>query len=250
MRWSVPMMAAVAVFSAPLAGCKKKAVEVVEQTDQNTVEVALQVVAVSPGTIPDNRQTTVTVVGSGFVPGVTATLRSPATGVQPFPVQFRNGNQLDGNVPALAAGVYDVTVMLPDTTDATLPAALSVRSSGGGGGVTGSAVDSCRKVVLYFDTNSASVTSDSRALLQSLIPCFNSTQVGLQVQGHADERDTTDYNLALGQRRAQSVAQLLAELGVPHGRVSVTSFGEERPAERGSDEVSYSKNRRVEILVD
>jgi peptidoglycan-associated lipoprotein len=74
--------------------------------------------------------------------------------------------------------------------------------------------------------------------------------VALQVQGHADERDTTDFNLALGQRRAQSVAGTLVELGVPRQRVQVTSFGEERPVERGGGEGTWSKNRRVEILVE
>jgi peptidoglycan-associated lipoprotein len=243
MRTLVRMLAFAAVLLAP--GCKKKTTEVVEDNRQNTVEVALQVVAVSPGTIASGRQTTVTIVGAGFVPGVTARV-----GTQPLPVSFRNANQLDGNVPSLAAGVYDVSVTLPDTTEATLPAGLSVRGGEPGGGVGGAAIDQCRKVVLYFETNSAALTSESRSLLQGLVPCFNAFQIPLQVQGHADERDTTDYNLALGQRRAQSVAQTLAELGVARQRLVVTSFGEERPAERGSDEFSYSKNRRVEILVE
>lgn len=244
MRTLVPVLAFAAALLAP--GCKKKATEVVEgDGQQNTVEVALQVVAVSPGTVAAGRPTTVTVVGAGFVPGATARV-----GTQPLPVNFRNANQMDANVPSLAAGVYDVTVMLPDTTEATLPAGLSVRGGDAGGGLGGAAIDQCRKVVLYFDTNSAGLTPESRSLLQGLVPCFNSFQVPLQVQGHADERDTTDFNLALGQRRAQSVAAALAELGVSRQRLVVTSFGEERPAERGSDEVSYSKNRRVEILVE
>lgn len=236
--------ASLAATVALTTGCKKKVPDIVEDLHQNTVEVALQVVAVSPSTVAADRQTSATVVGSGFLPGTTVQV-----GNTPVTANFRNANQLDVNLPALSAGVYDVTVTLPDTTDARLPAGLTVRGPTSTG-VSGSVVDSCRKVVLYFDTNSASVTSDSRALLQTLVPCFNSTQVSLQVQGHADERDTTDYNLALGQRRAQSVAQLLVELGVARGRLVITSFGEERPAAPGADEVSWSKNRRVEILVD
>jgi len=242
MRKTLRLLALAAALSS--SGCKKKTTEVVEDTHQNTVEVALQVVAVSPGTIGAGRQTSVTIVGSGFLPGVTARV-----GDQSVTVSFRNANQLDANLPALNAGIYDVTVMLPDTTDATLPSGLSVRGTEVSG-IGGAAIDSCRKVVLYFDTNSSSLTPESRQLLTSLVPCFNSSQVALQVQGHADERDTTDFNLALGQRRAQSVAGTLVELGVPRQRVQVTSFGEERPVERGGGEGTWSKNRRVEILVE
>lgn len=241
-----PFLAFAAVLAVLASGCKKKATAVVgDDTHQNTVEVALQVVAVSPGTVAAGRQTSVTVVGAGFQTGSTVRV-----GHQPVTANFRNVNQLDVNLPALDAGVYDVSVMLPDTTEATLPAGLSVRGGETGGGYGGSAVDACRKVVLYFETDSSALTAESRQLLVSLVPCFNSTQVPMQVAGHADERDTTDYNLALGQRRALAVQQALVEAGVSRQRLQTTSFGEERPAERGAGEAVWSRNRRVEIPIE
>lgn len=243
MRTFVGALAVAAALVAP--GCKKKAPDVIEgEGAQNTVDVSLQVVAVSPGTVAAHRPTTVTLVGAGFVPGATArvgtTLLTPS---------FRSANQLDANLPALPPGVYDVGVTLPDTTDATLAAGLTVRG-GEAGAVGSSALDQCRTVVLYFETNSSTLTGASRQVLQQVVPCLQSSQVPLQVQGHADERDTTDYNLALGQRRAQAVADVLGELGVDRQRLVVTSYGEERPAERGAGEAAWAKNRRVEILVE
>ena len=70
------------------------------------------------------------------------------------------------------------------------------------------------------------------------------------MEGHADERGTTDYNVSLAQRRALSVADLLISGGVPSNRLVTTSYGEERPADSGFGETAWSKNRRVEITVD
>ena len=65
--------------------------------------------------------------------------------------------------------------------------------------------------------------------------------------GHADERGTREYNLALGQRRGEAVADYLRTLGVDSNRLTVRSYGEERPVALGSNEASWAKNRRVEI---
>ena len=68
-----------------------------------------------------------------------------------------------------------------------------------------------------------------------------------QLEGHADERGTREYNLALGQRRAETVADYLALNGINSSRITVKSYGEERPKETSQDEESFAKNRRVEI---
>jgi peptidoglycan-associated lipoprotein len=70
----------------------------------------------------------------------------------------------------------------------------------------------------------------------------------IAVQGHADERGSTEYNLALGQRRAQAVKDALRVLGVKEGQVEATSYGEEKPLAQGSDEAAWSKNRRAAIV--
>lgn len=67
------------------------------------------------------------------------------------------------------------------------------------------------------------------------------------LEGHADERGTPEYNLALGERRAKAVAQLLRTFGVANSQIEVVSFGEESPAALGHNEASWAKNRRVEL---
>ena len=69
----------------------------------------------------------------------------------------------------------------------------------------------------------------------------------LSVEGHTDERGGREYNLALGQKRAEAVARALALLGATQEQVEAVSYGEERPAETGGDEAAYAKNRRAEL---
>jgi peptidoglycan-associated lipoprotein len=67
------------------------------------------------------------------------------------------------------------------------------------------------------------------------------------IEGHTDERGGREYNLALGQKRAEAVAKSLTLLGVGDGQVEAVSFGKERPAVQGSDEAAWAKNRRAEL---
>jgi peptidoglycan-associated lipoprotein len=69
----------------------------------------------------------------------------------------------------------------------------------------------------------------------------------LQVEGHTDERGGREYNLALGQKRAESVAKSLALLGAADTQIEAVSFGKERPAAQGGDEAAWAKNRRAEL---
>ena len=71
---------------------------------------------------------------------------------------------------------------------------------------------------------------------------------GIQIQGHCDERGTSEYNLALGEQRARATMQYLQTLGVAEGRIKITTFGEERPAVAGTSEEAWSKNRRAEFV--
>jgi len=70
----------------------------------------------------------------------------------------------------------------------------------------------------------------------------------VRLEGHADERGSREYNIGLGERRAQAVRRLLLLQGVSAGQISTVSFGEERPAADGSSESAYAQNRRVEII--
>jgi peptidoglycan-associated lipoprotein len=101
---------------------------------------------------------------------------------------------------------------------------------------------------VYFEFDKSSLTSKSIQTLKSAVDALNeNSTIEVTLSGHADERGTREYNLALGQRRAESVSNYLVLNGINKSRITVKSFGEEKPLAYGQDEASYAKNRRVEI---
>lgn len=101
---------------------------------------------------------------------------------------------------------------------------------------------------VYFDFDKTNLTSKSLQTLKSVVDALNdNSQLDIVLSGHADERGTREYNLALGQRRADTVSQYLILNGVESNRITTKSYGEERPIANGQDEASYAKNRRVQI---
>jgi peptidoglycan-associated lipoprotein len=103
---------------------------------------------------------------------------------------------------------------------------------------------------VYFEFDSASLNAESKRALDDNSALMSQFQdIKIEVQGHADERGTTDYNLALGQKRADSVVQYLLAKGVSSSRVKSVSYGEERPADGRSTETSWAMNRRAEFVI-
>ncbi len=103
--------------------------------------------------------------------------------------------------------------------------------------------------VFYFGFDSSELSqSDREALSQHAEFMSIHPEVSVVVEGHADERGSREYNLALGERRAQVVSRLLSLQGVSRNQQQVISFGEERPVALGHDEKSWHLNRRVELL--
>ncbi len=103
---------------------------------------------------------------------------------------------------------------------------------------------------VYFATDSAILDSSSRtALTENAAILSKWPEIKVEVQGHADERGTTEYNLALGQRRAGAVTSWLAGNGVGGSRLAAVSYGEEMPLTPGSGETSWSQNRRAEFRI-
>ena len=104
---------------------------------------------------------------------------------------------------------------------------------------------------VFFDFDRYDLRPDAQATVQALSAWLNSNpQVTLTVEGHADERGTRDYNLAIGERRANSVRQYLTSLGINANRPAIVSYGEERPEALGSDEASWARNRRAVFVVN
>ncbi len=149
---------------------------------------------------------------------------------------------------------------------AVLLAACSTAGSGSGGAssggastatVTGPVPGSQEHLVVnvgdrvFFDLDKSDLKPEARATAESVATWMNSyPAVAVTIEGHADERGTREYNLALGERRANSVRDYLVALGVNANRLSTISYGKERPAVLGSNEDSWTQNRRGVFVVN
>jgi peptidoglycan-associated lipoprotein len=103
---------------------------------------------------------------------------------------------------------------------------------------------------VYFDYDEAAIRADAQESLARKVPILRANPVArLRVSGHADERGSVEYNLALGMRRAASAREYLAGFGIPPERFEVVSFGEDRPADSSSGESAWARNRRAEFVV-
>ena len=98
---------------------------------------------------------------------------------------------------------------------------------------------------VFFATNESILTTASRETLRAQAAWLRqNSSINVVVEGHADERGTREYNLALGERRANSAKDYLMTYGISSDRISVLSYGKERPVDAGSNTLAWSKNRR------
>jgi peptidoglycan-associated lipoprotein len=101
---------------------------------------------------------------------------------------------------------------------------------------------------VYFDYDSNAVKDEFRGLVQAHSRYMSDKRDSrVRIEGNCDERGSREYNLALGQRRAESVKKVMTVLGVSDGRIETTSYGEEKPVATGHDEQSWAQNRRADI---
>lgn len=106
-----------------------------------------------------------------------------------------------------------------------------------------------RENIVYFEFDSSDLSREARSIVEKHADFLTSNpDVNVRLEGHTDERGTREYNIGLGERRAQAVARVLTARGVSGDQFSVVSYGEERPAVAGSNEQAWAKNRRVEIV--
>jgi peptidoglycan-associated lipoprotein len=104
---------------------------------------------------------------------------------------------------------------------------------------------------VFFDYDKSDIKAEGRQVLQRQADWLKkNANVTVTVEGHADERGTREYNLALGERRATAVKKMLVALGVPANRVSTISYGKERPAVVGSNEAAWAQNRRGVTVIN
>ncbi len=158
-----------------------------------------------------------------------------------------------------AAAITGCSSTPEDTTDNTASAApvedYSAQDSEVDGGAMGSdygAQDqtdpALQNRVVYFDFDKANIRPDAIATLQAHAAYLSKTPgARVRVEGHADERGTREYNMALGERRAKAAASFLAANGASPSQLEIISYGEERPVALGHDESAWGENRRSEL---
>lgn len=160
---------------------------------------------------------------------------------------------------ALAACTPEPPAVLPEApvqTPAPAPAPAPAPTPAPSGPVAGSQAHFSQLMsgrdVIFFDTDRYNIDSQDAASLRTQAEyLLQYPNTRATVEGHADERGTRDYNLALGERRANAARNYLVSLGVAENRLRTVSYGEERPAATGSDEQSWARNRRaVTVMID
>ncbi|MBN2800685.1 MAG: OmpA family protein [Deltaproteobacteria bacterium] len=207
-------------------------------TDPPQVEVALQVVSMDPHSLQEGMALDASVYGAGFVSGARVDV-GQATGLT---TEVLDANTLSVRGGAQAVGTWDVTVTNPDGSSSVLRRGLTVVAKQ-------EVAAGCADLVVYFDFDKAGLTDEATRLLSGAGSCLQGGKGELRLEGHADERGTTEYNLGLGQRRADAVRQHLSGLGVSSTRMRTVSFGEERPLDPAHGESAWARNRRVEVHV-
>ena len=134
-------------------------------------------------------------------------------------------------------------------TDTGMGQGGSMGSSATGGSALGGPGASQENRIIYFEFDRFDIKPEYNAILQAHARYLSTNPAArVRLEGHADERGSREYNIGLGEKRAQSVRNVLLLQGAVSDQIATVSFGEERPAVIGSDEEAWSLNRRVEIV--
>lgn len=103
---------------------------------------------------------------------------------------------------------------------------------------------------VHFEFDEASITSSAKPVLDENAKILKEkTDLKVRVEGHCDERGSTQYNLALSERRAHAAKQYLTDMGVPANRIETVGYGKEQLLDKGNDESAHARNRRAEMVV-
>jgi len=232
-RTLVGRLAAVGAVLA-LSACPGKKPPVAPDTS-NTQDVAdeLALVRVSPMSVAPDTAFAATLSGAGFSEGMSVNVG----GTEATVVRFISDKQLEAEVPGLPEGIYDVTVTAADGKNVTLFEGIISEMSAIG----------CQDVVVHFDFDSSSLDDAAIGDLTDSLECLQKGASRVVIEGHTDTRGTTEYNLALGQRRADAVRSFLAKAGVDAERMDTISYGKERLSADGESDDDHQENRRSEV---
>jgi len=201
----------------------------------------LQVLGIDPGTMEAGVSFPAAVTGTGFLEGATVMI-----GMQTLvDAEWISGNQLSISVPALSPGDYDIEVENPNGQKHILQAGLWIQDPDE---MAKNNEAKCENLTVYFDLDKSTITDESQQELETRKDCLSLSSIRIRVEGHCDERGTTEYNIALGQRRANAVERYLIGSGVVPSMIETVSYGEEKPVVQGSNPDAWKQNRRAEII--
>lgn len=167
----------------------------------------------------------------------------PTTRQNNFPPA--TGGNTGGNVIPFNNGANSTAI--PPNTDGSIPGVADI-----GELIDGKVADReiFKSQTVYFDLDRSVVKSSEVSKVEAVAAHLKSNpNDALQIEGHCDDRGPENYNLSLGERRAQSVRELLVSLGVDATRILTISYGEAKPAVEGADETAWSQNRRGEFVL-
>lgn len=152
---------------------------------------------------------------------------------------------------ALASALLLLAACDSSSSDNGANGGAGANGAGAGQGILGTTRDgSTVGDRVYFETDSSVVNSDGQGVLERQAEWLKQYgQVNVTLEGHADERGTREYNLALGERRATAAKNYLVSQGIAATRITTISYGKERPAVMGNDESAWSQNRRAVTVI-
>lgn len=158
-----------------------------------------------------------------------------------------------GTTPTKTEPVAEASVEMTEPEAVDQPAAFAVMPAPASMGFTGHPLDDPSSLlserVVYFDFDKSDIKSEFRDIIAAHASYLaDHSSASITLEGHADERGSREYNIGLGERRANAVRKFLMLQGVAARQIEVVSFGEERPVALGHDEASWQLNRRAEIL--
>jgi peptidoglycan-associated lipoprotein len=147
-----------------------------------------------------------------------------------------------------AAATGAVASAVPQSQVASVDLTRAGAAGGAAGGAGGASAAMPTQRVVYFDYDSFAIKDDYKPMIDAHAKALVAqSSRRLVIEGHTDERGGREYNLALGQKRAEAVLRSLTLLGVAEARLEAVSFGQERPAVQGNDEAAFARNRRAEL---
>lgn len=157
----------------------------------------------------------------------------------------KNVTMKDGSIPSAQEDSYAKTGEENYSVEENMDSTAAMRES-----ESGKIAGIVLQQNIYFEFDKATLTGDAReVLIKNGKWLRKNPDVEITIEGHCDERGTNEYNLALGDRRAETVKTFLADLGIPPSRLTTISYGEERPADPDHTESAWAQNRRAHFLI-